>query len=253
MFDNLDGMMRALAVKNNPWKEELFFTVKLTQQLLSKYYTEVTPKTGMLLISGNILNPFRKLQSFRMWDNAMDINCEDETSYTTRYQEVFLKYMKSEHCAKHWWELVNELQCVPSGKLVPSEMAFGFCQSSFDPYNLSSNDEEYLTPNNVAETTLGQCNHAAQEFSTTRLYMNSPPNAPWNRGQNNSNLNDYHADPIEISGTFWIQDITNRWRPQDDTHFWYAHICNVVRDIVSIIPGVQNGSGSPGSCPRSVC
>jgi hypothetical protein len=32
-------------------------------------------------------------------------------------------------------------------------MASGSCQSSFDPYDLSSNDEEYLMPNNVAEMT----------------------------------------------------------------------------------------------------
>jgi len=28
-------------------------------------------------------------------------------------------------------------------------------QSSFDPYDLSSGDEEYLTPENLAETTPG--------------------------------------------------------------------------------------------------
>jgi len=33
--------------------------------------------------------------------------------------------------------------------------ALGSCQSSFDPYVLSRDDEEYLPPNNVAETTPG--------------------------------------------------------------------------------------------------
>jgi hypothetical protein len=32
-------------------------------------------------------------------------------------------------------------------------MASGFGQSSIDLYDLSSDDEEYLTSNNVAETT----------------------------------------------------------------------------------------------------
>jgi hypothetical protein len=34
--------------------------VKLAQQKLSKYYAEVTPTTGMLLISAHILLPFHK-------------------------------------------------------------------------------------------------------------------------------------------------------------------------------------------------
>jgi hypothetical protein len=63
MFDHMDGMMRALAKKKTPWKEDLFFAVKLAQQKLSKYHTEATPTTDMLLISATILDPFRKLRS----------------------------------------------------------------------------------------------------------------------------------------------------------------------------------------------
>jgi len=68
MFDHMDGVMRALAKKKTQWKEDLFFAVKLAQQKLSEYYTEVTPTTGMLLISIHILDLFRKLRSFRKWD-----------------------------------------------------------------------------------------------------------------------------------------------------------------------------------------
>jgi len=84
MFDHMDGVMRDLAKKKNQWKEDLFFTVKLAQQKRSKYYAEVTPTTGMFLISAHILDPFRKFRSFRNWDKGMDINPEDETSYTTQ-------------------------------------------------------------------------------------------------------------------------------------------------------------------------
>jgi len=90
-----------LPKKKTPWKEDLFLAVKLAQQKLSKYYTEVTPSVGMLLISAQILDLFRKLQSLRNWNKGMDINPEDETSYTTQYKEAFLKYMKNEYCAKH--------------------------------------------------------------------------------------------------------------------------------------------------------
>jgi hypothetical protein len=68
LFDHMDSVMRPLAKKKTAWKEDLFFAVKLARQKLSKYYAHVTPTTGMLLISAHILDPFRKLRSFRKWD-----------------------------------------------------------------------------------------------------------------------------------------------------------------------------------------
>jgi len=91
MFDHMDDVMRALAKKRTQWKEDLSFTVKFAWQTLSKYYTEVAPMTSLLLFSAHILDPFRKLRSFRNCDNWMDIDSADETSYTTQYQEAFLK------------------------------------------------------------------------------------------------------------------------------------------------------------------
>jgi len=68
MFDHMDGVMQALAKKKTPWKEDLFFGVELARQKLSQYYAEVTSTMGMLLISAHILDPIRKLRSFRKWD-----------------------------------------------------------------------------------------------------------------------------------------------------------------------------------------
>jgi hypothetical protein len=65
MFDHMPGVMQALAKMKNQWKEDLFFAVTLARQKLSKYYAELTPTTGMLLIPAHILNPFRILRSFR--------------------------------------------------------------------------------------------------------------------------------------------------------------------------------------------
>jgi len=236
MFDHMDGVMRALAKKKTQWKEDLFFAVKLARQKLSKYYAEVTPTTGMLLIFAHILDPFRKLRAFRQWDKGMDINAEDETSYTTQYQEAFLKYVENEYCAKHRRVLVNTLETVPSSNLVPSATASGSYQSSFDPYDMSSDDEEYLTPNNVAEMTPGRSDRAARLLTAARLYLNSPPEAPKNWGRINPNLNDYHSDPMEISSTFWIPDITDWWRQQEEMHSKFANLSNVARDMSSIIP-----------------
>jgi len=245
MFDHKDGVMRALAKKKTQWKEDVFFVVKLARQKLSKYIAEVTPTTGMLLISAHILDPFRKLRLFRKWHKGMDINSEDETSYTTQYQQAFLKYVENEYCAKHRRMPVNKLQSFPSSHLISSAMASRSSQSSCDPNDLSSDDEEYLTPNNVAETTPGRSDRDARLLNAARLYLNSPPEAPKNWGQINPNLNDDHSDPMEFSWTFWIPDITDWWRQQEETHSKYANLSNVARNIFSII---LQGVGVEASC-----
>jgi len=245
MFDHMDSVMRALSKKQTPCKKDWFFAVKLAQQKLSKYYAEVIPTTGMLLISAHILDPFRMLRSFKKWHKGMDINAEDETSYTTQYQEAFLKYVENEYCAKHRHVPVNKLETVPTSNLFPSATASGSYQSSFDPYDLSTDDEEYLTTNNVAETTPGRRDRAARFLTATRLYLNWPPEPPKNLGQINPNHNDYHSDPMEMSSTFWIPDITDWWRQQEETHSKYADLSGVAHDILSIIPhgvGVEANS-----------
>jgi len=131
---------------------------------------------------------------------------------------------------------VIKFETVQNSNFVPSATASRSYQSSFNPYDSSSDDEEYLTPNNVAETTPGRSASAARLLTAARLYLNSPPEAPYNWGQINPNLNDYHSDPMEISSTFWIPDITDWWRQQEETHSKYADISNVARDIFSIIP-----------------
>jgi hypothetical protein len=83
------------------WKEHVYFAVKFTWQKLSKYYTEDTPTTGLLLIPAHILGSFQKSQSFRNWDKGMYINPEDDISGTTQYQEAFLEYVENKYCTKH--------------------------------------------------------------------------------------------------------------------------------------------------------
>jgi len=143
MFDHMDGLIQALANKKTQWKEDLFFAVKLAQQKLSQYFTQVTPTMGMLLSLAYVLNSCQKLRLFKKWDKGMDINPEDETSYTTHYQEAFLKYGQNKSCAKHQRGRVNKLESLPSSNLIPSATASGSYLSSFDPYDLSSDDEEY--------------------------------------------------------------------------------------------------------------
>jgi len=112
----------------------------------------------------------------------MDINPEDEISYTTQYKDAFPTCVENRYCAKHRCVSVNKHESFPSSNLIQSAMALKSCQSSFDPYDLSSNDVEYLTPNNVAETTPGWSHCPAPLLSAARLYLNSPPEAPMNWG-----------------------------------------------------------------------
>jgi len=97
----MDGNMRAVAGKKAQWKEDFYCAVKFSHQKLFRCYTEVTPMTGMPLISAHILDPFQMLQSLRKLDNRMDVDLEDKTSFTTQYQQVLLRYIESEYCAKH--------------------------------------------------------------------------------------------------------------------------------------------------------
>jgi len=84
---------------------------------------------------------------------------------------------------------VNKLESLLSSNSILAAKASGSCRPSFDPYDLSSNDEEYLMPNNVAETAPRQSDRAAHLLTTARLCSNSPPEAPKNCGQINPNLN----------------------------------------------------------------
>jgi len=165
----------------------------------------------------------------------MDINPLDQTFYTSQYQEAFLKCVENECCVKHRRVPVKKLESLPSSNLIPSATASGSCQSSYIPYDLSRDNKEYLTPYNVAETTPGWSNRAACYLTATRLYFNSPPEAPMNWGQINSNLNYCHSDPMEIPSTFCIPDITDWWCQQEETHAKYADLPNLARDIFSVI------------------
>jgi len=91
----MDGVVRALDKDKTQCKEDLFFAVELALLKLSTYCAEVTPTMGILLLSAHILDPCRKLQSFKIWDKRMDINPKDEISCTTQYQEPFLVHMEN--------------------------------------------------------------------------------------------------------------------------------------------------------------
>ena len=120
----------------------------------------------------------------------MEINPDDETSYTTQYQGAFLKNVENEYYAKHQRLPVRKPKIIPNRNLVSSGIPSTSGQPSYNPYDLYSNDEEYLMPKNVAEMTPGRRDHAARLLIAARLYLNSPSELPRNWGQIDPNLND---------------------------------------------------------------
>jgi len=90
----------------------------------------------------------------------------------------------------------------------------------------------------VAELTPRQNDHAVRLLPTPSLHLNAPPATPKHWGPINPNLNDYHTNPMEISSTFWLPDITDWWRQQEETHSRYTDLSNGAHDMFSIVPHV---------------
>jgi len=225
-------------------KQDLFFSVKLTQQRLPKYSVEATPTSTMLLLSTYIRDLFRKLRLSRRWATGMGINPKHETSYTTQYHDAIQKYVENECCTKNWYGPVNKHQYVPSNNPFSSTTAAGSGQTSSDWIDLSHDDEHYLMPTTVAETTPRRSDCTAYLLTAARLYLISPPEAPNNWGQIDPNVNDYRPDPIVISSTFCIPNITDWWHQQEDTHAKYANHPIVACFIFAIIPDGVGGDAS---------
>jgi len=166
----------------------------------------------------------------------MDVHPEDNTSYPTQYEDVFPKYVENEYWSNNSRLSVITPVSVPSNNLCSSGMASRSGQCSSDPYDLSSADEEYSMPKNVAETTPRMSDCAAHWFTAARRYWNSLPEFSENLGRIKPNLNDYHSDHMEIYCTFWLPDITDWWLYREETYSQYPNLSNVVCDVLSIIP-----------------
>jgi hypothetical protein len=93
-------------------------------------------------MSAHILDLLQKLRSLRKWVRGMDINPEEETSYTTQSGKVFLKYVEKEYCAKHRRLPVTKPDNIHNTNVISSAKASRSGQSSSDGYDLSSDEEE---------------------------------------------------------------------------------------------------------------
>jgi len=150
-----------------------------------------------------------KLRSLRKWDKGIDINPENDPTYTTQYKDPFLKNLLNEYYAKCTELSVMKPETIPSNNFASSRMACRCGQSSFDSYTLSSDGEEYLMPNYIAEATPRRSDSTIRLSTAARLYLNLPPESPKNWGQVNPNYHEYHSNLIEISSTFGIPHISH--------------------------------------------
>jgi len=98
------------------------------------------------LISAHMLDSFEQLWAFRKWDMGININPEDETSYTTQYQDMFLKYVDNEYCTKYSQLSVSEPERILRNNLFPTALASVSGQSTYDRYDLATDGAEYWRP-----------------------------------------------------------------------------------------------------------
>jgi hypothetical protein len=80
----------------------------------------------------------------------MDDNPENKKSFTTKYQVAFLKYVENEYCAKHPQMSVIKSKNDLHTHFLPPAKASGLGPWCFNVYDLSTDDDEYITPGWVA-------------------------------------------------------------------------------------------------------
>jgi len=141
MLDHMGGVMPALPMKMTQCKEDLYFAVKFVHQKQFWCYSDVNPMTGTILITVHIFDHFWKLHLCKKWDKQLETNPENETSYSTQHLKVFGKYMENGYCAKYEHFPVIESKCVPGNIHFSCVIGSRCGQSSYDPYDLSSNDK----------------------------------------------------------------------------------------------------------------
>ena len=124
--------------------------MKFAQQILSKYYGEVTLTSDKFLMLAHMLDLAGKLRSFCLWDMEIDIIPQEKISHTIKYQKAFWKYVENKYCAKHQQMSVIKLKTILGSNYLPSSILSAFRQSSFDPYDLFLHDEESIIPQFMA-------------------------------------------------------------------------------------------------------
>jgi hypothetical protein len=184
-FNYFDGIAWVLLKKKTQWKDDLNFILNFAHQQWSNDHFEVIPKSGILLIVVHILDPFWKSWSYRKWDNIIDVNPQDDCFFTVQYKDVFLQYVEHEYCFKDCKMYNLKLEIPNHNDPFSTSPDSGSRYWFYDPYDLSSDDTEYITSANIIEST-PRCSHCPPwPLPAPIQYLNYPPEVLRRWGQNN--------------------------------------------------------------------
>jgi len=106
------------------------------------------------------------------------MNTEDETFWTTHYQQVWQKYVENEYCAKYIRFSFIQCERILNNNLISSILHFHSHQTSLDPSDLSSDDEECST----SKRCLKRFPDEAVAQPVYWLCLNWHPESPMNWG-----------------------------------------------------------------------
>ena len=112
-----------------------------------------------------ILDPFRKVRPFVKWDKAIDVDPDDEESYTTQYKEAFLKYVEREYCEKPLRKQASLSHSTSQLRSPSIELE----ASVHNPYLLSSDNEGYAPPPPTTQRTPDRNDRAACLLTAARM------------------------------------------------------------------------------------
>ena len=235
MFDHMDSVLKALSKKKVQWKKDIHRAVRCARAKLRKYYSKVSPESGLILILASILDPFRKLRTFRSWDKEMAIASEDGDSYTTQYSNAFLAYWESNYVNISVGGQVNQNKMENEGG--GSESTRNAEKRIPRIYGLDSSDEDddlevigsSSTPRTTSRKTL-LMQQARQYLANAPVIIESE--------QNDYPVGDelLSHDPEELTASFWYPDVAGWWLKQETTMGEYRDLARMARDIFSVMP-----------------
>ena len=92
IFDHLDDQIFLLSKKRMRWKVEIREALEKAREKASKYYGKTENPRGLLMALGACLNPYTKLEPFRVWDATEADEIPGAKTYTEKYRQLFIQY-----------------------------------------------------------------------------------------------------------------------------------------------------------------
>lgn len=236
IFDHLDSVLKALAKKRVQWKRDIHRAVRCARAKLRKYYSKVTPDTGLILILATILDPFRKLQTFKAWDKEVGLIGDEAESYKSQYSNAFLAYWESNYVNN---EDSRGMEGDKKGNAGLRNLRGNEVKPIPRIYGLESSDEEDEPVIQEIHETPRSSSRKSLLMQQARQYLANP--------RINHELQQYREDypvgdemssndPEEITASFWYPDVAGWWLKQETTMGEFRDLAKMARDIFSVMP-----------------